>query len=125
MDGTEKVVAGQIWTYKARPGEEGSRVTVLKTESHSKLGDIIHIGVDGLAMKNPHAAGGVSSTIGHMPYQEAALRASLVAVESQSTAAPNLDGYKTWKDAFDQGEAGIWSIPLSEAISAMEKVINQ
>jgi hypothetical protein len=124
-EGVGSLAIGQIWKYKTRPGEDGSRLTILKTESHPKLGGIIHIAVDGLRMKNPLASGGMSSMVGHMPYQEAALRASLVGVAGQSPDAPDLDGYKIWKDAFDQGKAGIWSIPLSEAIGAMEKIANQ
>jgi hypothetical protein len=128
MTGTEvipTIVAGQIWTYRARPGEEASRVTILKTESDPKLGTIIHIAVEGVTIRNPRAATGRSSTIGHMPYQEAALRRSLVALTNQNSAAPNLEGYKTWKEAFDKGKAGIWSIALSEAIAAMEKAFAQ
>ena len=119
------LVAGQVWTYKTRAGEEGSRLTVLKTESHPKLGLIVHVAVNGVRIKNPDAPGGVSSTIGHLPYQEAALRAGLVGVVGHESAAPNLEGYKTWKEAFDQGKAGIWTITLAEAIGAMEKATNQ
>src|SRR5690242_2665823 len=80
------LVAGQIWTYKTRPGEEGSRLTILKTESHPKLGNIIHVAVDGVRLQNPRAPGGASTAIGHMPYQESALRASLVAVSGQASS---------------------------------------
>jgi hypothetical protein len=123
--GAGRLVAGQIWSYKTRPGEEGSRLTVLKTESHPKLGNVIHVAVAGVRIKNPRVPGGVSSTVGHMPYQEVALRASLVGVTGQEPSAPDLEGYRTWKEAFDQGKAGIWSISVAEAVAAIEKIANQ
>jgi hypothetical protein len=46
------VVPGQIWTYKTRPAEADSHLTILKRETHPKLGTIVHISVDGLRMKN-------------------------------------------------------------------------
>ncbi|MBX7223420.1 MAG: hypothetical protein K1Y36_26135 [Blastocatellia bacterium] len=117
--------AGQIWLYKTRTGEANSRLTILKTETHPKLGSIIHISVKGLEMNNRRVAGGVSSAIGHIPCQEMALRESLVSMVGQADTAPDLAGYDIWKEAFNQGRAGIWTIPVSDVIAAIEQVSSQ
>jgi hypothetical protein len=38
-----KFKPGQVWSYKTRPGEERSTITILRVESSPKLGMIVHI----------------------------------------------------------------------------------
>lgn len=102
---------GQLWRYKARPGEEASRIAIAKVESHPKLGNIIHIQVTGVAIKSPTAPGGISRVISHLPYEELALRASVTAEEKPGAVADAWEqGYREWKSAFDAGKAGVWSV---------------
>jgi hypothetical protein len=115
---------GQIWSYETRPGEESSLLTILKVEPHPKHGTIVHVSLEGLRLKIPSAQGGSSSTIGHLPFQEAALRGSLLKMVTR-TAAPTMGGYKTWKDAFDQGRAGIWSDPVAKTVGTIERLANE
>ena len=117
---------GQVWTYNTRPGEEASRVVICSVETDPKLGEIVHIHVNGLRFKNKHAPGGSSDQIGHMPYSGEALRKSLTNLESSDNKLPAFeDGYQEWRGAFDKGKAGVWTVPVSEAISGMESVLNQ
>ena len=44
----EPFAPGQVWTYKTRPGEEASRIIVCRVETDPKLGEIVHIHVNGL-----------------------------------------------------------------------------
>src|SRR5262245_24931597 len=83
---------GQIWEYRTRAGEEGSRLTVLKIESHPKLGNIVHVALDGLHIRNPAIPGGSSSKVAHLPYQEAALRQSLTKPSGHDPGPANLEG---------------------------------
>jgi hypothetical protein len=117
---------GQIWQYKTRPGEEQSRLTVAKVESHPKLGTIVHIQVNDVAIKSPSAPGGVSKVISHLPYAEQTL-ADSVTIMDKDTVSPTgwEEGYEQWKSAFDAGKAGIWTISVSEAISAMEQAMGK
>ncbi|WP_435921442.1 hypothetical protein [Paenibacillus sp. DYY-L-2] len=74
-------------------------------------------------MKSPE---GTKDNIGHLPYGKIALKESLIAILSQDKQVPDFsEGYSTWKTEFDNNRAGIWSIPLSEAIGAMEEALNQ
>ena len=122
----EPFAPGQVWTYKARPGEEASRIIVCRVETDPKLGEIVHIHVNGLRFKNKHAPGGSSDQIGHLPYSAEALRKSLTKLESTGTVLPAFeDGYQEWRGAFDKGKAGVWTAPVSEAIAGIESALNQ
>ncbi len=117
--------AGQTWRYKTRPGEEASRVVVCKVETDERFGKIVHVYVEGVAIKNPHLAGGVK-IIAHLPFAEGALRRSVVTLEGMRLPLPGYEeGYKTWKQAFDAGKAGIFTIPVAEAVEFMELALNK
>lgn len=117
---------GQVWTYSTRPGEEASRIVVCRVEADEKVGEIVHIHVNRVRLKNKHAPGGSSDQIGHMPYSGEALRKSLTKLESTDSMLPNFEnGYQEWRSAFDKGKASVWTVPLSEAIAGMESVLNQ
>jgi len=88
--------AGQVWTYQTRPGEEDSRLTVVKVEQQDKLGTIVHIRVDGVAQKNPHAPDGVSRVIHHMPFDAEAIRKSVIELVASGVPVP---------DSFEEGYA--------------------
>ena len=117
---------GQVWTYTTRPGEQASRIIVCRVEADPRLGQIVHIHVKGVRLKNKHAPGGVSDQIGHMPYSGDALRKSVTTLESTNAALPSFEeGYREWRSAFDKGGAGVWTAPVSEAITGMESALNQ
>ena len=123
-DAMQPLAAGQVWTYHTRPGEEASRIIICRVEAHPKLGQIVHIHVSGVRLKNKHAPGGSSDQIGHMPYSGEALRKSLTKLESSGAALPAYEGgYQEWRGAFDQGEAGVWTLAVAEAIAAMESAL--
>lgn len=116
---------GQIWTYDTRSGEEISRIIICRVEADAKFGQIVHIHVNGVRLKNNRAPGGSSNQIGHMPYSGDALRKCLTKLESTVTALPAFeDGYQEWRGAFDKGKAGVWTAPVSEAIAGMEAALN-
>jgi hypothetical protein len=117
---------GERWNYKTRPGEEGSLLTVLKVESSPKLGVIVHISVDGLRIASPHAPNGVYETIEHMPFAEASIAESITtcAATGASVLAED-EGYEEWRRGFDAGEAGIFTIPVADAVSFMAEVLTQ
>jgi hypothetical protein len=116
--------AGQIWTYQTRAGEETSRIVICRVDEFPS-GQIAHIQVSGLHLKNTHVPAGHSSLIGHMPFSSPVLRKSLIQLEPARADIEEFeDGYQEWRKAFDQGKAGVWTIPVREAIAHMESALN-
>lgn len=119
-------LAGQVWTYPTRPGEEASRIIICRVETRPHLGQVVHLHVAGIRVRNDRAPGGFTDQISHMPYRGDALRALVNQLESTTPHAPAyLEGYNLWREAFDRGEAGVWTIAIAEAITLMEQAINR
>lgn len=117
---------GQVWFYKTRTGEEGSTVLINKIESDPRLGPIFHISIAGVKVKNPRSPSGVTTELPHSPVSKKTLDDSVTKLVAKSTPNPQyLEGYKEWKSAFDNGGAGIFTIPVQEIVGVIEKAVNQ
>lgn len=117
---------GQKWSYSARPGEEASYFIIVKIDNDAKLGKIIHISMRGLKIKNPHSPDGFSSDVGHLPFAEEAIRKSGLKLLKEKVDLPEFkDGYRMWREAFDSGRAGVYSITVAEAVGVMETTLNR
>ncbi|WP_433625291.1 hypothetical protein [Chryseobacterium cucumeris] len=117
---------GQEWNYKTRPTEKNSTLTILKIEEYPETGKVIHISVNGLKMKNPASPTGYAENLSHLPISEEALKKSITSLKKEAYKKPDsleMDGYSYWKKEFDKGNAGIFTIPVSEIVSTMEKSI--
>lgn len=117
---------GQLWTFRARPGEERATLLINRVESDPKLGEIFHISVFGVRLENPMAPGGVTTELPHFPVSRETLDKSCL--ELQGTRAPNpdyLEGYAEWRGAFDAGKAGVFDIPVSGIVDIVQQAIAQ
>ncbi|MCG8351322.1 MAG: hypothetical protein MI924_26435 [Chloroflexales bacterium] len=124
-NGTE-YAEGQVWSYKNRPDEEHSTVLINKIESHEQLGNIYHIGVYGVKVRNLHIKGGISTKLPHLPVSEDCLRKSLAKLaDNDAPSSDYVEGYKTWKQAFDVGKAGIFTITIAEIVDVIEQTVNK
>lgn len=121
-----KYKVGQKWSYQARAGEEDSYLIIVKIDKDTKLGNIIHIALSGLKIKNPRSPDGISDQINHMPFSEEALNKSGLKLLKEKTDLPDFkEGYQIWRKDFDAGRAGAYSITVAEAMMAMETVLNK
>lgn len=122
---TPQLKSGQIWKYNTRKGEVKSRVVILKVEDYGKKGKVVHIAVNGLRIKNEHIEGGFSKDIGHLPFDKESLLKSLTELESTTDNLPEfMDGYLQWKEAFDNGEGGVFTIEVKEVVDFIEQSMN-
>lgn len=120
----EKFKVGQVWKYINRAGEDSSVLTILKIEKYDKGDTILHIRVDGVKIYSPRAAAGYSSFIGHLPFSEKSISASVTELVGQHNNLPDFsEGYNQWKEAWDNGKAGYWTIDLKDAIDGIDKVM--
>lgn len=117
---------GQVWEYKTREGETGSRLYIVHIDEHEKLGKIYHVFVDGVAIKNPHIEGGIQDVLPHAPVDEKTLELSLIKMSGTTKQLPDIsEGYSVWKEAFDSGDGGVFNISVSQIIEYIEQVVGQ
>jgi TonB family protein len=122
-----KYKPGQKWSYKTRPGEEDSYLIVLKVDKDPKLGNIIHIALRKLKMKNELSPdGSVSENVNHMPFSQEALEKSGLKLLEEKTDLPDFaEGYQLWREAFEAGRGGIYSMTVAAAVNVMEAGLNE
>jgi hypothetical protein len=116
---------GECWSYMTRPGEEASFLVIRKIETLPKIGEVIHISIFGLKIKNPKAPKGFAEQAGHVPIAGANLRSSLKKRVQRSI--PDVDwkgGYRMWREAYDSGKGGVFTKPVSECVGFMEEALN-
>jgi hypothetical protein len=117
--------AGDIWRYHTRSSEPDSTLTVLRVDRDAGSGNIVHLRVDGLRIRNPHHPAGFSGEIMHMPFEPAAVARSVTVRLERDAAVPDFaEGYAEWRRAFDADEAGVFSVTVAEAVEVMERAIN-
>ena len=121
----EKFKVGQIWQYDTRKDEEESRVVILKVDK-TETEIIVHVSVIKAKIKNPQKDGEISNDIGHLPFSRKSIEKSLTKLESSNNELPDfMDGYNQWKEAFDSGRGGIFTISVKEAVDYVEQTMNQ
>ena len=116
---------GQVWTYRTRAGEEASRLVILKLEQDPKLGTIVHVAVNGFAIPNPLAPAGETTEATHLPFASGAMDRSVLEQVDARPVPDFREGYDTWRAAFDDGKAGIFTITVKEALDVMERTLNE
>jgi hypothetical protein len=117
---------GQVWEYSSRPGERGSTLLINKAESDAKLGVVFHISVRGVKVKNRNAPLGVCTDLPHFPVSAKTLQSSVTRLLRTESPNPGyVEGYETWRKAFEKGDAGVFTIPVAEIVELVEKTINQ
>ena len=118
-DSTYRV--GDVWEYRARSGEQASKFTVVKIDSSPNLGIIIHIAVDKLNWKTCQGDL-LPQQVPHMPFAKKALEASAVRRVGTASKLPDFgDGYEEWRQAFLKKKAGIYTIPIKDAVTVAEE----
>jgi hypothetical protein len=114
---TFKFHAGQVWAFTPPTNQPNARLTVLRVESGGKLGTIIHIAISGVSY------GDGQTQIQHLPFAEAAVERSVTTLERESGPVPDFaEGYKQWRQAFDAGKGGIFTITVAEAYDAVTSI---
>lgn len=121
-----QIEEGQQWTYETRSNEPQSFLVIRKIEKDERLGDIVHISVFAVRIPNGNSPRGITNIIGHLPFSKEAL---LPCLKERKEGANNdtswKEGYEIWKEAFDAGKAGVFTISVKESVDFMEQTLNQ
>ena len=110
---------GQVWSYKTRPGEDESTITILRVESTPKFGIIVHVRIDGFQLENC-AGGKTPSAMDHAPFAKTAIDKSVVKLLRTEKAPPDFEeGYKDWLSHC----GGIYTMSVADALTATNKTM--
>ena len=108
---------GQVWSYKARAGDDDSLLTILKVEDDPKLGKVVHIHLSNVKIPTDSNPDGEYKKIGHLPISLPYLIDSVTDLKTTSEPIPEFqDGYDLWRNAVDQGGAGAFKMSVADAI---------
>jgi hypothetical protein len=117
---------GQVWSYRTRPGEEASRIFIVRIDRDLSVRPIFHIYVDGLKLKNPLMEGGLQEHLPYAPVDGESLEASVVELLQSDAPMPHIgEGYSLWREAFGQGRAGVFTQPVDEIVQHIEGAFNK
>ena len=118
--------AGQLWSYKTRPGDESSLVLINLVESVPKLGTVYHISVLKVHMPSWADNSRPEIDLPHFPVLKETLEKSLIAhVGERAPLDAYRNGYDTWRSAFDATRAGAFTVSVAEVISMVEETIEK
>jgi hypothetical protein len=117
---------GQVWDYRTRPTETNSTLTICKVEMAGKLGKVIQISLADVRVKSPQNKDGFATYIAHLPFSESSVKQSVIQLVKEGVALPDYrEGYDLWRNSVEKGEGGVWTIPVAEAVAAMESLLNK
>jgi hypothetical protein len=117
---------GQIWQYETRKGEEKSLLYIVRIDEIENYGKIYHIYVDRLEVKNPHSKTGFQTELPHAPVDEQTLNESVIKLVKNSAELPDIsEGYGYWREAFDSGQGGVFTISVKDIVQLIEEAANQ
>ena len=113
-----KFHAGQVWAFTPPTNQPNARLAVLRVESDGKLGTIVHIALSGVSY------GDGQTDIQHLPFAESAVERSVTTLERESGPVPDFaEGYRQWRQAFDAGKGGVFTISVAEAFDAVTSIV--
>ena len=122
-DSAKAYEVGQVWKYHSRDYESGSHLYIVRIDEHEDYGEIFHIVIDRIALKNPFIEGGVQDVLPHAPVSRRALDESVTNLLGISNQLPDItEEYLVWRKDFDKGEGGVFEISAAEIITCIEDV---
>ena len=115
---------GQSWSYQTRPNEDSSRIAIRRIDIEPEDGEVFHISILDVKLRNHRVPGGLQPAMNHAAVARATLDASLVEVKGAADSDESWrDGYAVWRQAYDNGDAGIFEIPIPEILGYIEMVV--
>ncbi len=104
--------AGQIWSIKST-SPTTAKVVIDRIEPwHQKV--VVHVSLIDVPIPQGAPGTGGTTVIGHMPFEESALAASVDRLLGTGASPPSSfeNGYKNWQDAM----GGVFTISVEKAI---------
>ena len=110
---------GQVWAFKTPPSQPNAKLTILRVERDAKVGIVVHVALSGVSYGNGQ------TEIPHLPFAESAVEQSVTTLERESGPVPDYaEGYRLWREAFDSGKGGVFSITVADAYETVTGIAN-
>ena len=120
-----RYAVGQLWQCQGRTADERPTVLINRIDEHPLGGQIYHVTLEGLRIRNQHAPGGIQTRLAHAPITAPTLAYSQATLIGERPVDPAyLEGYGQWKQAFDAGNAGAFGNTVAAIATIVEKQIN-
>ncbi len=117
---------GQVWKYRTRPKETGSRVIIGKIETLEKIGPVVHVKLVGLRIPNAKAKSGFNTYASHIPITQDKLQESVTGLAGEGGDLKGFEeGYGEWRKAYEADEAGAFAISLEEVVDCVEQGVRE
>ncbi len=120
----DEFCAGQEWKYSTRPNEQNSTLVILKVEEYEGVGEVVHIALDGLSIRNTDNPEAPHSDISHMPFVADTVRECVTELVGYTETPDFSEGYECWKEAYEDGDAGFFTITVAESVEFMEETLS-
>lgn len=118
-DGLELKVQ-QVWKYKTREIEKNSTVQIVKIENVGG-NEVIHLRINDVHFKKDI---NTPSTVHHIPMDKEVFKNSITKLTGyKKVDASYEDGYMQWREAFESGKGGIFTIGISEVMETLDQVM--
>ncbi|QWT18796.1 hypothetical protein KPL74_13710 [Bacillus sp. NP157] len=115
---------GQAWTYRTRPGEEASRLVIRKVDVEPEDGQVFHVSILDVKLRNHRVPGGIQSAMHHAAVNRATLDQSVLECVGEGEDDETwMDGYAVWRQAYDNGDAGVFDIAVADILGYIEMVV--
>ncbi len=115
---------GQVWTYHARSHEKESTLTILKIDEFNDQ-KIVSIQITQRSVKSDQNPEGNVRVLEHIPIASQALSESVIELLSCGKVPVGYkEGYNIWKEAFDTGRGGYFTIPVVDIVIYIEQTLN-
>ena len=109
---------GQEWQFQGRAVDPQPTLVIDRIEQVPGLGEVVHVSVRGVQIRNPRAPKGYTDRVGHMPFVRSALEKSITELLHDSVDLPDYEeGYRQWKDA----HGGAYTITVREVLDVIER----
>jgi len=113
---------GQLWRCKGRNAAETPLVLINRVEQHPRGGEIYHVSLASVRIRNPAAPSGFTTSLPHVPIIRQTFEGSEAEfVRLQSTDPAYLPGYAQWKRDFDAGTAASFGVAIAEVLDFIER----
>jgi hypothetical protein len=90
-------------------------VTILQIDGDGEA-TIVHVAVSVVSLPCQSEA----ANIGHLPFTIAAVQASVTSLENAQVPLPDYrEGYEIWRAAHESGSAGVFNVPIAEAVAGI------